>query len=582
MKKVLFSILAALLLTTTVSASSNFSDVNDDTYYNTAIDWMQQNRVINGYEDGTFRPDNCVNRVELLKMLFKTLDVDINSYEAELFSDTYEGEWYTQYVIAGRARGTIDGYPDGTFKPGQCVNRAEALKMAVLEFNDGQVPAQWGMFGNPYDIAKVTDNPWWKEYFVSAMGSNTIGTEHFPRFEADWSGMGVDSDFANPTYNFEPAASMTRKEVAEMLYRMKALKDTGEEGSYNEDLVPAPLVLDNGLEIALSGLQGPLFAFNTETEAETEMFSDEYEVIAARTYANNPPSILVRKENQLFDYDTKTEALERIQMNDLKESERIHASVSITDDTQFKLAVFDTEETDGMYGYNVIASRYYFYDSVNNVLESIEDEAVMDLLTWNSGCSEYDSVNGRIFTWPCGEGIGSAPPISVYDIETGESEEIVSIDEFGNEYGAKVRYRDGQFIVISRRYDNDNDSYTPKILTIEPTEELTFTEYTFDPELVYGASIYGAMHLPDKNIFVIGGGYDITFLKYNTENEIYEMNKIDLGAAYVNFLFYDGEHIYIYFSGTIYQIDPEKAEITKQFGPAFLEDMNVEITTLLF
>lgn len=246
MKKIITAFLSLAIFTTTAFAVSSFTDVNNGTYYKSAIDWMAQNEVINGYPDGSFGPDICVNRVELLKMLFKTLDVNIESYDANLFSDTPAGQWYTQYVIAGRARGTINGYPDGTFKPGQCVNRAEAIKMAILEFNNGEIPEQWGMFGNPYDIAQVTGEPWWMPYFRSAMGASSVGTEHFAKFNADWSGLGVDSDFANPTYNFGPGESMTRKEVAEMLYRMKAMQDNNME-YYDGEIIP-----DNLLPISVA------------------------------------------------------------------------------------------------------------------------------------------------------------------------------------------------------------------------------------------------------------------------------------------------------------------------------------------
>ncbi len=179
-------------------------------------------------------------RAELLKMLFKTLNVDVSTYDAKLFSDTPEGEWYTQYVIAGRARGTINGYPDGTFKPGQCVNRVEAIKMAILEFNDGKIPRVAGMYSDPYDIYKLfkdNDNPWWKPYYISAISSNTIGTEHFPKIEPYWSGVLY-------SFNFGPGEAMARKEAAEMLYRMKALKDNNETfyglGEGYENYPPKP------------------------------------------------------------------------------------------------------------------------------------------------------------------------------------------------------------------------------------------------------------------------------------------------------------------------------------------------------
>ncbi|MBU1935486.1 S-layer homology domain-containing protein, partial [Patescibacteria group bacterium] len=236
-KIVFLPIILLTLFPITGFAYVNFSDVNDDSHYKDAIDWMSENGFINGHPDGTFRPDDCVNRVELLKMIFETLEINIFDYNADLFSDTEANVWYTPYVIAGRARGTIVGYPDGTFKPDQCANRVEAIKMAILEFNNGEIPEQWDEFENPFDIAQVKDNPWWMPYFKSAMGANLIGIEHFERFDADWMGLGVDSDSANPTYNFGPSESMTRKEVAEMLYRMRTIQDNDMQ-YFDENIEP--------------------------------------------------------------------------------------------------------------------------------------------------------------------------------------------------------------------------------------------------------------------------------------------------------------------------------------------------------
>lgn len=241
MKKSMLAVLAFAMLTTTAFAATTFKDVKTSTPYKTAIEWMAQNAIIKGYSDGNFKPDQCVNRAEFLKMMFRTAGVDTDVYSAALFDDTPEGEWYSQYVIAARARGTINGYPDGTFKPGQCVNRVEAIKMAVLEFNDGENPGPWGMYGNPYDVAQIATDVWWKPFFSTAMGGNFVGTDHFVKYDADWSKLGVDNDFANPTYNFGPGESMTRKEVAEMLYRLRAARDNNEE-AYTDELEPKPFL----------------------------------------------------------------------------------------------------------------------------------------------------------------------------------------------------------------------------------------------------------------------------------------------------------------------------------------------------
>jgi len=239
MKKLFILFLIGIFLIPVSFATMNFSDVSDSTHYKDSIEWMQENGVIQGYEDGTFKPEKCVNRVEMLKMLFLMNNVDVSSYEAELFSDTLDGQWYTPYVKAAKARKTIQGYPDGTFKPNQCVNRVEAIKMAVLEFNEGKIPAKYIEYEMPSDI-NIESNEWWIPYFESAMGSNVIGIEHFINNEVSLNTSGQVA-VAKKSYKFCPGCPMSRMEVSEMLYRLKAVHDN-DKRQYTKEILPTGLI----------------------------------------------------------------------------------------------------------------------------------------------------------------------------------------------------------------------------------------------------------------------------------------------------------------------------------------------------
>jgi len=193
-----------------VDFSSGFNDVSADTYYANSIVWMHDNGVINGYENGDFGPYNCVNRAEFLKMLYLTLEVgDIGNIEGNSFSDVEEGAWYTPYIKMSKARGTINGYEDGTFKPGQCVNRAEALKIVLEEFgfnSDDSVDNTF--YDNMY--GDVDFNAWYGKYFVNALDRGIIPTDHMVEYNS-----------------LMPNEDMKRGEVSELLYRMKVLNDNG-------------------------------------------------------------------------------------------------------------------------------------------------------------------------------------------------------------------------------------------------------------------------------------------------------------------------------------------------------------------
>ena len=96
--------------------------------------------IVQGYEDGTFRPDSYVNRAELTKMALSASGIqpqEPNGDESFTFEDV-EG-WQTQWVYPAWKNGIIEGYSSTVFAPGQNVTRAEALKIALLAF-DVEVP----------------------------------------------------------------------------------------------------------------------------------------------------------------------------------------------------------------------------------------------------------------------------------------------------------------------------------------------------------------------------------------------------------------------------------------------------------
>jgi hypothetical protein len=216
MKKIIISIIIVMQFTSQIALA--FSDVDDNTSYENSITWMSENGVINGYPDGSFKPKQCVNRVEMLKLLMEMQEIDVESYEdnTTLFPDTSKNEWYAPYVIAGRAEGIIKGYPDGTFKPGQCVNRVEAIKMAMESFNVDEYS-----FDGGWDWADIESSEWYFKYAYAALDMDILGLEHVSYKTYSETGL--------PYNHYYPAESMSRQEVAEMLYRIKIMIDNAKD-----------------------------------------------------------------------------------------------------------------------------------------------------------------------------------------------------------------------------------------------------------------------------------------------------------------------------------------------------------------
>lgn len=189
---------------------SLFKDVSENHMYYDAIRYLKKTGVIQGYSDSTFRSDNPVSRVEALKMIFVALNKEILSDTTLHFPDTESDTWYAPYVATAQSDGIIQGYPDGTFKPTNEVNRVEFIKMLTLAMDTDVDPV---VAENPYDDVHYLE--WYAPYAQFVKETNI----------APW-----DSD------TLDPSDSMTRGEVAEMLYRVLAIQNNEAE-SYSRMLV---------------------------------------------------------------------------------------------------------------------------------------------------------------------------------------------------------------------------------------------------------------------------------------------------------------------------------------------------------
>ncbi len=112
--------------------------------YETAIDYMVNKNIVQGYADDTFRPDMPVNRAEFLKMLLLAkVGVGGIGEGARCFRDVTTG-WYAPYVCYAKQNGVVSGYPDGTFKPSRTISFAEAAKMVSELFGiETQAGPNW-------------------------------------------------------------------------------------------------------------------------------------------------------------------------------------------------------------------------------------------------------------------------------------------------------------------------------------------------------------------------------------------------------------------------------------------------------
>lgn len=180
---------------------AGFNDVTASHQYCDAIEWAKNNGIIQGYADGSFKPNTPVKRVEAVKMVLETLNVNLetNNGASLGFDDTYRFAWYANYLKTALSLGVVQGYPDGSFRPENPVLNIESLVVLLnaARSKDGII-IPTANYGQPYfDTPNNAVTQWYLSYAWYAQEHNLTASEYY----------------------LYPANYTTRAELADILYR---------------------------------------------------------------------------------------------------------------------------------------------------------------------------------------------------------------------------------------------------------------------------------------------------------------------------------------------------------------------------
>lgn len=191
--------LALLMPITTFAASATtkimrtFPDVQTSHPNYEAIMYLAVNEVVQGNPSGMFNPDSSINRAEFTKIIVETI-ADQNVIETcptgsagGLFNDIGGDEWFARYICVAKTYGLAQGNPDGSYRPNNPINFAEASKMLTTNLDLYR--------GGPGTGSTI----WFKPYILAMAEARAIPVSitNFDQF-------------------------ITRGEMAEMLYRIEA------------------------------------------------------------------------------------------------------------------------------------------------------------------------------------------------------------------------------------------------------------------------------------------------------------------------------------------------------------------------
>ena len=153
------------------SSKNDFSDVSADKWYNNAVSTLSRMGVIGGYADGTFRPDAPISRAEFAKIAV-SFTQNNGSAVYNYFTDVKTTDWFAPYVTAAKDAGLIEGYSDGSFKPESKITRAEAC--AIVNRTLGRKPSKAHMkISDRVDWPDVQTTDWFYEAIMEATNSHT-------------------------------------------------------------------------------------------------------------------------------------------------------------------------------------------------------------------------------------------------------------------------------------------------------------------------------------------------------------------------------------------------------------------------
>lgn len=129
------------------AAVTKFSDVSDS-YTATAVETLRLMGVLDGYGDGTFRPDTVLNRAQFCKMAVYAMDGsgELGRYSTvTIFPDVKPSHWASAYINMAARKGIISGFADGKFKPGQTVTAGQAVTILMrgLGYKDEDMGGVW-------------------------------------------------------------------------------------------------------------------------------------------------------------------------------------------------------------------------------------------------------------------------------------------------------------------------------------------------------------------------------------------------------------------------------------------------------
>lgn len=161
-----------LLVDKNVAITASFEDVPADAWYAKSVNTLASMGIISGVGENRFEPERSITRAEFTSMAMKFTKGALDG--TNVFSDVRSGDWFYEAVVGSIQYGWIEGYEDGTFRPENRITRVEVTSIVnkmLGRFADREFVA--GHADELNAFSDVTSTHWGYYHIVEATNSHT-------------------------------------------------------------------------------------------------------------------------------------------------------------------------------------------------------------------------------------------------------------------------------------------------------------------------------------------------------------------------------------------------------------------------
>lgn len=211
-KKYIVAILLVTIFTTSFSGLSygenmNFKDI-DKSYAKEEIEALFKDGIMNGKDQGYFKPKDKMTRAELAAVIVRLLKLEEDKEAAKVFEDVPENAWYIGYIGALIKAGITDGTSPTTFSPNKNVTRQELAVFFIRALGLEQSAKEQKIKPNFTDNKEI--EPWATHHVGLASKIGFIN--------------GISN--SDGSYRYEPKKFAERQALAKLAYSFNYNKDS--------------------------------------------------------------------------------------------------------------------------------------------------------------------------------------------------------------------------------------------------------------------------------------------------------------------------------------------------------------------